>query len=49
MDLEDEGHVEVTINSHDIHRVSAGSDENRALSLILILLCFHVENEFMFE
>ena len=33
-DLEDEGHVEVTINSHELQRVSAGSDENRALSLL---------------
>ena len=46
-DLEDEGHVEVTINSHDIQRVSAGSDESRALSLISF--CCHVENQFIFE
>ena len=45
-DLEDEGHTDVTINSHELQRVSMtnGSDDKRALSLIS---CYHVGNQFL--
>ena len=48
-DLEDEGHTDVTINSHDMQRVSMaeGSDDKRAWSLISCW--YHVGNKFPYN